>query len=728
MKKFTLGLRTKIILLSSLLLILPWLGYQYLQEMENFLRQGQEQSLIGTTQALATALHERPELFNEQASLLDEIDPGKDLYAYQLGRAINLDGVLNDWQDIHQQRLFYGQQQVRFQTDKNTQNPISFTQRLGKRNGYLYAYLQVTDKKPVFREINSPAMDQNDHLIIALSTPQGVLQRYIVSVYKSGWFNAYLMPDLSADIKQLQREKRIQGFWKLTDTGYNIEFRLPLDMLGSQLGFAVHSVSDPKTRRVESIISTSNTRDLAQLGTVLVPSPEISRILKGMSHTKSRIWVLDRHQRVIAKTGDILQADGVWAPGQAPQKVTEFQWQKVASRLFDPLYNLVLSPPPSTFVDDLKEATRLNSHFIKQALTGQLQSSWRLSKDNKAMILSAAHPIMAGNQVMGIVVAEETTNGILALRNEAFKKLFNVLLSIILIGALLLFIFASNIARRIRTLRNQADNAIDYQGRISAPFSPSCSTDEIGDLSRALSEMVNRLGQYHHYLEQLAPRLSHELRTPVAVVRSSLENLALLPQNEDNKKYIKRSQQGINRLNRILTSMSEATRIEQSLQHSEKQRVIFNDLVNGCVQGYQMTYPAFHFQLSLSQQAQQILADPDCIVQLFDKLITNAMEFSESGNAIEITLKKEDRFALLVVSNIGPLLPENMTDQLLNSMVSVRTKNSQDKTHLGLGLFIAKMIAEFHQGEIMIQNRQDGLGVAVLLSLPLAEPILGNSM
>jgi two-component system sensor histidine kinase ChvG len=718
MKKFTLGLRTKIILLSSSLLILPWLGYQYLQEMEHFLRQGQEQTLIGTTQAVATALHERPELFNEQASFLNDVDAGNDLYAYQLGQAINIDGLLNDWQENQQQRFFYGQKQVRFQTDKNTENPISFTQRLGKRNGYLYAYFQVMDKKPVFRDINSPEMDQNDHLIIALSNPQGVLQRYIVSVTKSGWFNAYSMPDLGADINELQREKRIQGFWKSTDAGYTIEFRLPLEMLGNKLGFALHSVSDPKTRRVDSIISTSNTRNLADLGTVLVPSSEIDRILKGMSHTKSRIWVVDRHQRVIAKSGDILQADGVWASDQ-PQP--ESQWLS----LLDPLYALILSPPPTVFIDDLKDATRLKSHFIEQALKGQLQSNRRLSKDNKVMILSAAHPIMAGKQVIGIVVAEETTNGILTLRNKAFKKLFNVLVGIILIGALLLFLFASNIAHRIRKLRNQADNAIDSQGRIVAPFSPSCSTDEIGDLSRGLSDMVNRLGQYHHYLEQLAAHLSHELRTPVAVVRSSLENLALLPQNENNKKYIKRSQQGINRLNRILTSMSEATRIEQSLQQCEKQRIIFNDLVNGCVQGYQMTYPVFHFQLSLPQQPLQIVADPDFMVQLFDKLTANAMEFSKTENTIEITLKIEGRFAFLVVSNTGPLLPGKLTDQLLNSMVSVRTEKSQDKTHLGLGLFIAKMIAEFHQGEIMIQNRQDRLGVDVLLSLPIAEPSEG---
>ncbi|WP_372880947.1 proteobacterial dedicated sortase system histidine kinase [Psychromonas sp.] len=718
MKKRRIGLRAKIILLSSSLLILPWLGYQYVWEMENFLRQGQEQSLIGTTRALASVLHERTELFNEQASFLDDVDSGKDLYAYDLKQAINLDGLLSDWHRSAYQDVFYGQDYVRFQSDKNSPNPISFNHMVGKYNGYLYAYLQVNDKSPVFRESDSSIPEQNDHLIIALSTPQGFFQRYLIAVDKEGWFNAYLMSD-SDNINQLQREKRIQGFWKLTATGYTIEFRLPLTMLGNKLGFSLHSVSDPKTRRVDNIIATSNTLNLAQLGTVLVPSPEIEHIVQGMSHSKSRIWVVDRHQRVIAKSGNIHQADGVWTGTQDQENPPDSLWGKLQTQLLAPLYDLVLSQPPAEFIDELQDATRLNSSFIKRALEGQLQSSWRFSKDNKAIILSAAHPIMLGPQVMGIVVAEETTNGIRMLRNKALEKLFNVLISIIFVATLLLFIFTSNIARRIRKLRDQANKAIDDQGRISASFIPSSSSDEIGDLSRSLSDMVTRLGQYHHYLEQLSSRLSHELRTPVAVVRSSLENLSLLPQNDDNKKYIERSLQGINRLNRILTSMSEATRIEQSLQDNEKQTIILNDLLSSCVQGYQMTYSNFDFQLTSLSRPLTVDADPDLIVQLLDKLIANAMEFSAPQDAIEITLTAQADFALLVVSNVGPLLPENMADQLLNSMVSVRSGNTQDKVHLGLGLFIAKMICEFHLGDIKIHNRRDHLGVEGMVRLPL---------
>ena len=722
MKRFSMGLRSKVILLSSFLLILPWLGYNYVWEMEKFLRQGQEQTLIGTTRAVATALHERPKLFNYQASFLQEVKPGRDLYAYNINPAIQIDGVLTDWQDNQKQRFFYGADYMLFQRDKDSSDSISFTHMIGKRGGYLYGYLQVNDKSPVFRETNARQIDRNDHLIIALTSPQKKLQHYIISVHKSGWFNAFLKPAPDSKINELHREKRIQGFWKLTESGYNIEFRLPLTMLGNKLGFALHTVSDKNKRHVDNIIATSNIQDIKQLGTVLIPSPEIEKIIRGMSHTRSRIWIVDRHQRVLAKAGDIRQADGVWATEKQADKDKLSLWDTVQSRLLSPLYGIILSPPPHDFIDDLKDSTQLNSDFIKQALNGESQLSWSFTKDNKAMILSAASPIMVGDQVMGAVIAEETTNGIRTLRNKALEKLFNVLLTLIIVGTLLLFIFASHIASRIRKLRDQADNAIDPQGRILAPFTPSQSGDEIGDLSRGLADMVNRLGQYHSYLENLASRLSHELRTPVAVVRSSLENLSLLPQAQDSRKYISRAEKGIKRLNRILTSMSEATRIEQSLQSSEKEYLPLNELVDGCIQGYQMTYNDYQFVLHQSDKILTINAEPDFIVQLLDKLICNAMEFSETHNPIEVSLTRQANNALLSISNIGPLLPEKMNDKLLNSMVSVRAENKQEKTHLGLGLFIAKMICEFHQGKICIQNRKDNLGVEVLVSLPIVKP------
>ena len=721
----SLGLRSKVIALASFFLILPWLGYQYIVELENVLRQGQQQTLIGTTRAVATALHERPALFNGQASFLNSVEDGKDLYAYDLKIPITIDGKLDDWQSVYSKSFVYDNKHAIYQRKSNSaqQNPISFRQIVGTKGDYLYGYLQVEDKFPTFRVPGSRMLDKNDHLIIALSSPQNKLQRYIISVQKSGWFNAYLLADKQHAELPLQREKRIQGYWLQTEKGYNIEFRLPVEMLGNKLGFALHTTSIKATpgvvNNIENIIATSNTNDLQQLGTILVPSPEIDNILKGLSHTQSRLWVVDRHQRVLATAGDIHQAQGGWASNEDNHSEKN-GWKGIENNFIKPLYSFFFNNPNSDFVDDLAGLTQLDSDFIHRALSGKSQSSWRLTSDHQAMILSAASPIFVGDKVMGMVVAEETTNGIRTLRNQALTKLFNVLITVIVIATLVLFIFTANIATRIRKLRDQAEQAIDEQGRISAALTPSTSKDEIGDLSRSLAEMVDRLGEYHRYLEKLPSRLSHELGTPVAVVRSSLENLAMQPQDEESKKYIERSQTGILRLNRILTNMSEATRLEQSLQSGENITLCLNELLNGCVQGYQMTYSEQTFIFnSASKNNININADPDFMVQCLDKLINNAVEFNTPPDAINIRLSCEQQIALIEVENSGPLLPVDMSDELLNSMVSVRAKNTPDKTHLGLGLFIAKMICDYHHGSININNNQDNSGVIVSLRFPL---------
>tara|TARA_R110001583_G_scaffold16561_7_gene67792 strand:+ start:2711 stop:5020 length:2310 start_codon:yes stop_codon:yes gene_type:complete len=759
------GLRTKVILLASFFLILPWLGYQYILEMENFLRQGQEQTLMGTTRAVATALHERPTLFNTQASSLNELQDGKDLYAYDISSPLSIDGKLDDWKNEIEKSIIYAQQQTIFQLNKNTSNPISFRHMLGTQGKYLYGYLQVTDKYPVFKAPESRFLNRNDHLIIAISTPQNKLQRYIISIEQAGWFNAYLLNDQSIsettkeqsfwqDSKDFiseipkflgaetasppQREKRIQGYWRKTNVGYNIEFRFPISMLGDKLGFALHTTSNKKTGQINNIIATSNTENLQQLGTVLIPSPEIDKILKGLSHTQSRLWVVDRHQRVLASAGDIHHASGVWPNNQTSKKpeATLTFWQTWQLKILTPIYDLLLSKPNNDFIDELKGSTQLNSDFIRQVLTGNAQSNWRQTSDNKAMILSAASPIYIGDKVMGVVIAEETTNGIRTLRNQALEKLFNVLMAVIIIATLLLFSFTANIASRIAKLSHQAEKAIDEQGRIALPFTPSRSADEIGYLSRSLSDMVKRLGDYHRYLEKLPSRLSHELSTPVAVVRSSLDNLALLPQDEESQKYITRAKTGILRLNRILTNMSEATRLEQSLQSGEKISISLPELLSSCVQGYQMTYPEQTFELKNNnvlinknelnnenqplENALHIQADPDFLVQCLDKLINNAMEFNHNLDPIKIILSKEENDAIISIQNHGPLLPDDMSDELLNSMVSVRTHNNGEKTHLGLGLFIAKMICDFHQAKITIKNNPEKNGVNVTLYFPLS--------
>jgi len=735
--RFKWGLRSKLLTLSSLLLLLPWFAYQFVIEMENFLRLGQQQTLLGTTSAVATALHERPSLFNEDDTPIADFKKGHDLYVYDLKDPILLDGNIEDWAAIKTLNNTYSN------TDDNTtkdklKNRVSFNQWLGKQGGYLYAYLEVFDPQPVKRESTNSTITDNDHLIVAMSSPRGELQRYIISVAEDGWFNGYRYPQHSIYATNVTREKSIQGIWKSTPQGYNIELRLPLSLLGNKLGFQLNTSSSPNSGNIDNSISTSNLLDINKLGSVLIPSPEIENILLAMSHTRSRLWVVDRQQRVIAKTGDLHQATGTWPSDYYPEDNHSIKsesnsstnknetvppstslWSKVESFILSPLYDLLLDKPDNSFVDAAKNATQLDYALVDEALTGKAATQWRLNSDQKVSILSAAHPIFINGKVVGVVLAEETNHGILTLRNQALEKMFNVLIAIIFIAGILLFLFISTVVKRIRQLRDQSEHILDNNGRLNGQFNASQHSDEIGDLSRSMADMVKRLGQYHHYVEQLSARLSHELRTPVAVVRSSLENLASLPADDEQQKYIQRSQQGIIRLNKILTSMSEASRIEQSLEQGEKQNIDLKMLINSCLQGYEMIYKQSNFIEDLGDDSLLINADPDFLVQLLDKIIHNAVDFSSDDKAISVRLTKKDSFAMLTIENTGPLLATDQQQDLFQSMVSIRPSSQQHDTHLGLGLYIAKMICDYHQGTLSIDNNPQLTGVIVTIRFPL---------
>jgi dedicated sortase system histidine kinase len=741
--KFRFGLRSKLLLLASFLFFIPWFGYQYVWEMEKYLRFGQEQTIIGTARALATALHDRPNLFNNQASFLPNVEQGKDLYAYKLKQAIKLDGVENDWPNFSKRSHYYG---VDNQLPNPTESPHQaksnsilsqhFTAALGKYDKFLYFFLRVVDDHVVMRADNARSIINNDHLEISFTQADGRFSRFIISNKNTGWLESYQI-NSSANVLPVP-SNTIQGHWQSTSEGFNIEFRLPLDAVSDNIAFALHDV-DEKFGQTLSVIGSADPSQAETLGTIVVPSPEIERIVQGMSYTHSRIWVVDQHKRVLASTGNIQTANGLWQKNQRNNQLNNTSENSFISYIeqnwLKPIYDLLLTKPPKAFIDQLYDNQQLTGKHIESALTGIEKSQWRLTTDQQAVILSAAYPIflantISGSKVKGAVIVEETTNGIRSVRNQALEKLFSSILAIMAIGSLAFFFFASRIASRIRTLRNQAEQSIDEHGRITHMMPASNTNDEIGDLSRSFSTAVSRLSQYNHYLENMSSRLSHELRTPIAVVRTSLENLSLqdLSSNANvsdngNKNvnlYIERAYSGIERLNLILTNMSEATQLEQMLTTTEKIPFNLFEVLGGCINGYQQIYPDFIFEYceQLHHEQLPLLGSPDHIAQLLDKVFTNAAQFSQDKKIV-ISYQITKNSLLLHISNNGELLPEQMAERIFDSMVSVRKNKKDENPHLGLGLYISRLICQFHQGNISASDHHNPQGVTITITLPL---------
>ena len=280
---------------------------------------------------------------------------------------------------------------------------------------------------------------------------------------------------------------------------------------------------------------------------------EVDAILLGLQRSSSRLWVVARGYQVIASAGSLRRRGSCL---EAPW------WQ--------PLVGWLIPRPTEDFAEAQPEDVVATGPDVAAALQGTPATNTRRTRDGRAVVMSAAHPIWNGDEVSGAVVAEETTNSAMSVKSAALERLLVLTLAVFAGAGAVLTIFATRLSVRIRRLRDEAESAIDARGRIRRLASGSNAGDEIGDLSRSFSAVLERLAQHHAYLESMAGRLSHELRTPIAVVRSSLENLKLTPCGGRERLPYRARRGRPARLNRILERMTEASRLELSLRTAER--------------------------------------------------------------------------------------------------------------------------------------------------------------
>jgi two-component system sensor histidine kinase ChvG len=446
---------------------------------------------------------------------------------------------------------------------------------------------------------------------------------------------------------------------------------------------------EEERRRIVALFAAADPQAVANLGSAYAPSEQIERLLGIMGRRGARLWVIDARSRVRGLSGS-LAAEPPPAFGG---------WLK-------PIASLVVPTPHSAPGDESRPAREQ----IDRALIGVSGTPlWRGTANRDVAILSAAQPIFVGDDIVGAAVVEETTASIQLLKQSALEKLLAVTLVVVGAALAILLAFASRLATRIRRLHADAEAAIDAQGRLRAPIVPSPALDEIGDLSRTMATVMDRLREYNAYLEAMASRLSHELRTPVAVVRSSLDNLKAQPLAPEARVYVERAGEGVDRLARLISRLSEGTRLERMLESAECERFDITAVVSGCVEGYRSAYAPRKFDLSVrpepvegrgstssprTEEAIELVGVPDAIAQALDKLVENANDFAPEGTPIAVSIVARGRGAVLSVSNAGPPLPAR--GRLFDSMVSLREPAEREAAHLGLGLYIVRLVAEFH--------------------------------
>jgi dedicated sortase system histidine kinase len=701
------------LLVSCVLFAIPWIAYRYAGELESILRENQETGVLNTARAIATALNDRPSLFQSPAR-----EGGTDalnaIVAYKLPHPIELDGRLDEWLSQGVELRALGREHVIEQAEDAEVAPITLWHAVGVYDNHVYAAFEVIDDDLVYRHPEQARADNADHVRIGLVTPWGELRRYIVSARAAGPVTAVQVPTDAASAARAQSEPRIQGFWQETASGFNLELRLPRAMVGPRLGFAFADVDDSQARRIRSIVGSVGPEGKESLGTAMVPPPEAVQIVRSLSRPGTRVWIIASDRRLVSRSGNLRSA------GYTESASEESSPQGLLARAeawLRPLYRYLIPPAPTLAVEPDVYASLYQGAEVDAALAGRVVHARRRIDDSPIEVLATAHPVWADERVIGAVVVEETTQSVLAVRQRLIERLLSLALGAFVLVGIALFVFATRLVGRIRRLRDEAEQAIDSAGRLRAVTASSAARDELGDLSRSFSSALDRLAQYTHYLESLATRLSHELRTPITVVRSSLENLKLHPLPAEADVYVTRAEQGLARLATIITRMTEATRLERMMRDAERERFDLRAVVSGCVEGYRIAYAAKRFELIAPEEAVMLTGVPDLIAQMLDKLVANAVDFSRGEAPIEIELRANAAEAQIAVRNVGPPLPHEIKERLFQSMASVRPPAGGEEPHLGLGLYIVHLIAEFHHGKVIARDRTGVEGVEVLVSL-----------
>jgi hypothetical protein len=257
-----LSIRAKMLLVSCVLLAIPGIAYRYAEELERILRENQETAVLNTARAIATALNDRPSMFVRAAADAAS-NSANAIVAYKLPQPIMLDGVLDDWlrQGVDLRAL--GREHVIEQADDAEVGSVSLWHASGVYDNELYAAFEIIDERIVYRNAEHPRADSADHVRIGLLTPWGELRRYVLATAGPGPVAAIQVPTDSG-FAAVQPETRIQGFWKETPSGFNLELRLPRALVGARLGFAFADVNlCDQTVMIESCIADHRNTDAA---------------------------------------------------------------------------------------------------------------------------------------------------------------------------------------------------------------------------------------------------------------------------------------------------------------------------------------------------------------------------------------------------------------------------------------------------------------------------------
>ncbi|WP_413204219.1 stimulus-sensing domain-containing protein [Rhodospirillum sp. A1_3_36] len=457
-------------------------------------------------------------------------------------------------------------------------------------------------------------------------------------------------------------------------------------------------------------------------------NPEMSRQmvrrLANLADVRARLF--DASGRMVADSRRLVGYGGmVQVYDLPPPQPPESGWG-ILRRLYDTLVpslgeGEVLPPyterPNQSAADYGEVTTALNQGEVAQAMR---------SRVGRERMLSVAVPVQYYKQVVGAIMVSRGAEGIdetLFEMRLAVLEIFAVTLALTI--ALSLYL-AGTIARPLVRLAAAADRVRGGKdARQEAIPDFSNRNDELGDLSEALREMTGALWERMDAIERFAADVAHEIKNPLTSLRSAVETVARVDDSNQQKRLMSVIVDDVQRLDRLITDISDASRLDAELSRAEMGPVAIRPMLEMLSEIHGSEAEARQVKITVSgdgDDALELFGLEGRLVQVFRNLIGNAVSFSPEGGTIALRAWRTKDRIIVTVEDDGPGIPPGKEGDIFKRFYSERPRDEKFGTHSGLGLSISKQIVETHGGTIRAENRKgDGgrlVGARFTVELP----------
>jgi two-component system sensor histidine kinase ChvG len=395
-------------------------------------------------------------------------------------------------------------------------------------------------------------------------------------------------------------------------------------------------------------------------------------------------------------------------------------WQRHVARFLDKVVdNIVFADRPPDFVEPKVDDANAWPEVVAARQTGRDQAVNRYAPDRTPMI-SAAAALHDGGTLLATDNARDITRTVRAER----LRLGFVLAVAVLASVLLSLFLARTIVLPLRRLARAAVRVRLGRAReVTVPRLPE-RRDEIGLLARALSDMSQALRKRIDATDAFAADVSHELKNPIASLRSALDGLDRVEQPELRAQLLAIAKDDVRRLDRLVTDIAEASRIDAQLSRTRFEAVDLGPLIEDLVVAREARGVERGVRLAFARPRKDVavvFGEPQRLVRVIENLLDNAISFSPDGGLVQIIATVADHEVLVSMEDEGPGVPPHERETVFRRFHSVRPEGQFGK-HSGLGLAIARSIVEGHQGRVSIGDRDDAQsGARFIVQLPMAQ-------